>query len=234
MGLSPLSRRKRNRRRAVTRRRARIRAMASAGLSRPEIAAKLNVTIARASVLMRAAGVRLSRAPISPNPYKGLLRYRVLAHLARAPGPLPTIAVVLAVTGGDNALRDLHRVHSVMRCLLASNSVKKTRGTRNTVLWELTESRPPMTPDDARNLVLNGAPFGDVFELLPEADRPGFREWYLSNPDLPNLKARTRQKVPVASVPTSTGEMCKCGGFLVRTGTCLTCQSCGQSSGGCS
>lgn len=32
-----------------------------------------------------------------------------------------------------------------------------------------------------------------------------------------------------------TGEMCtECGGFMVRTGTCMTCQSCGSSSGGCS
>lgn len=33
---------------------------------------------------------------------------------------------------------------------------------------------------------------------------------------------------------SSNGELCtKCGGFLVRTGSCLTCQSCGSSSGGC-
>lgn len=31
-----------------------------------------------------------------------------------------------------------------------------------------------------------------------------------------------------------SSELCpKCGGFLVRTGSCLTCQSCGESSGGC-
>lgn len=35
----------------------------------------------------------------------------------------------------------------------------------------------------------------------------------------------------------ATGELCRkdgCGGMMVRTGTCLTCQSCGDSSGGCS
>lgn len=35
-------------------------------------------------------------------------------------------------------------------------------------------------------------------------------------------------------VVEATGENCpKCQGFLVRTGSCLTCQSCGESSGGC-
>jgi hypothetical protein len=44
---------------------------------------------------------------------------------------------------------------------------------------------------------------------------------------------------PFASVffperPQITGEMCHepgCGGFLVRTGSCLTCQSCGANEG---
>jgi hypothetical protein len=32
-----------------------------------------------------------------------------------------------------------------------------------------------------------------------------------------------------------TGEFCsECGGMMVRTGTCMTCQLCGTSSGGCS
>lgn len=31
-----------------------------------------------------------------------------------------------------------------------------------------------------------------------------------------------------------SGDMCKCGGLMVRTGTCMTCQTCGSSSGGCS
>lgn len=44
---------------------------------------------------------------------------------------------------------------------------------------------------------------------------------------------------PVAMKPAqraeATGNACaKCGGLLVRTGTCLTCQSCADSSGGCS
>lgn len=32
-------------------------------------------------------------------------------------------------------------------------------------------------------------------------------------------------------IPSPTGEFCKCGGPLVRTGTCLTCQLCGWSKG---
>lgn len=39
---------------------------------------------------------------------------------------------------------------------------------------------------------------------------------------------------PVA--PQMSGDACHdCGAFaMVRTGTCLTCQACGSSSGGCS
>ena len=37
-----------------------------------------------------------------------------------------------------------------------------------------------------------------------------------------------------APVPTSSGNYCICGGLMVRTGTCETCQSCGSTSGGCS
>jgi hypothetical protein len=36
--------------------------------------------------------------------------------------------------------------------------------------------------------------------------------------------------------PALSGDMChSCGNFaMVRTGTCLTCQACGDASGGCS
>lgn len=41
---------------------------------------------------------------------------------------------------------------------------------------------------------------------------------------------------PWRSPPTVTGDLCQgCGGpNMVRTGTCLTCQDCGSTSGGCS
>jgi hypothetical protein len=44
--------------------------------------------------------------------------------------------------------------------------------------------------------------------------------------------------IPVKRKPAikPTGDSCQeCGSFaMVRTGTCMTCQSCGSSSGGCS
>lgn len=40
---------------------------------------------------------------------------------------------------------------------------------------------------------------------------------------------------PPAPVPRPTGDVCTtCGGMLVQTGKCRTCQSCGSSDGGCS
>lgn len=37
------------------------------------------------------------------------------------------------------------------------------------------------------------------------------------------------------STARPAGDVCQtCGGMLVRTGKCLTCQSCGNSDGGCS
>jgi hypothetical protein len=31
-----------------------------------------------------------------------------------------------------------------------------------------------------------------------------------------------------------TGMLCECGGIMVQTGSCSTCSTCGESSGGCS
>lgn len=73
-----------------------------------------------------------------------------------------------------------------------------------------------------------GEPYGDVFPQVGEGDRPALAEWFVAASGVPNLTAR-RARSPVAS-----GNLCRlCGGFLVRTGTCETCQSCGNSTGGC-
>lgn len=88
--------------------------------------------------------------------------------------------------------------------------------------------------DDAKNLVLNGTPFGDVYEKVPEADRLAFKGWYVTTPGVPNLAGRERSQPVAKPKPETTDQLCRdCGGFMVRTGTCYTCQSCGSSSGGC-
>jgi hypothetical protein len=46
----------------------------------------------------------------------------------------------------------------------------------------------------------------------------------------PEVQAPTTQ-----AIAQPTGDVCQtCGGMLVQTGKCRTCQSCGTSDGGCS
>lgn len=107
-----------------------------------------------------------------------------------------------------------------------------------------------MTLDEARAAIRSGAHYGDVYEHLGPADGAELAAWYVREPGVPNLAARQPTAaapdperplreisgVPKheAPVPVPTGDTCKrCGGLTVRTGTCLTCQSCGDSSGGC-
>jgi hypothetical protein len=88
--------------------------------------------------------------------------------------------------------------------------------------------------DDAQALIISGVLFGDVFGLVPEAERDTLREWYCTTSGLPNLAGRSRPPTKTQAVPVPSGDMCsKCGGHMVRTGTCMTCSSCGESSGGC-
>ena len=61
---------------------------------------------------------------------------------------------------------------------------------------------------------VRGLPLGDAFPLIAAET-------------VPDLAVRAaRQPVP-------SGNLCKCGGLMVRTETCETCSSCGTSSGGC-
>lgn len=47
-------------------------------------------------------------------------------------------------------------------------------------------------------------------------------------------KAHSADIAKYQVVAEASSELCpKCQGFMVRTGSCLTCQSCGESSGGC-
>jgi hypothetical protein len=86
-----------------------------------------------------------------------------------------------------------------------------------------------MTVDEAVKRVVAGAEFGTVYPRLKGAeDKLTFKLWWLGESGIPALGLRTKH-------PEYTGEACgRCGSLnLVRTGTCKTCQDCGDSSGGC-
>lgn len=89
-----------------------------------------------------------------------------------------------------------------------------------------------MTFDEAKTRLIGGAEFGDVFPHLPEAEGLRLKHWYTGDSRLPALKERASRN---GKHVEPTGDVCSvCGGLLVRTGTCLTCQVCGSTTGGCS
>jgi len=100
-----------------------------------------------------------------------------------------------------------------------------------------------MTYTEGQNLALDGAKFGDVFPALySDDDRRLFKAWWLAEPSVPKtrlspqeaglLRVRTMQADHRAA---ESGNTCTvCGGLMVQTGKCQTCQSCGNSPGGCS
>lgn len=108
-----------------------------------------------------------------------------------------------------------------------------------------------VTLEEAKQLVADhGVRYGDVFPLLPEGDREPFREWFLHAPGLPNLAARDPAPpspngeledddppavIPITSARASgyTGDVCQhCqGSRMVRSGACLRCEDCGQTTG---
>jgi hypothetical protein len=108
-----------------------------------------------------------------------------------------------------------------------------------------------VTLDEAKFAIRAGALFGECSPRIADSgERWQLADWFVREPGLPNLAARQQQAAPApaptrhvaegggaihsAPLPESTGEVCKkCGGLMVRTGTCYTCQSCGESSGGC-
>lgn len=87
-----------------------------------------------------------------------------------------------------------------------------------------------MTIDEAQDFIKAGVTFGDVFPLVDPVHHGALREWFVRTPGLPCLAART----PTAAGTAPSGNACpRCGGLMVRTGSCETCQACGESSGGC-
>lgn len=93
-------------------------------------------------------------------------------------------------------------------------------------------------------------PFGQFRAAWEEMERPGGaslltevqEQAIVNNSQGGALPAKVTKHQPSAEVKRgvyapkaiTTGEVCHvCGGLMVRTGSCLTCQSCGSSSGGC-
>ncbi len=83
-----------------------------------------------------------------------------------------------------------------------------------------------MTLTEAKELIrIKGVLFGDVFPEVEEHNREVLKEWYVTATGVPNIVAREAAK------PVFSGRVCHCGGMLVRTGSCETCQSCGHNEG---
>lgn len=87
----------------------------------------------------------------------------------------------------------------------------------------------PMKLEDAKLAIRRGVAFDVAGDGLSPVELEVLKAWYVREPSVPNTGARRPKPVPEVS-----SDLCpRCGGFMVRTGTCLTCQSCGESSGGC-
>lgn len=108
-----------------------------------------------------------------------------------------------------------------------------------------------ITIEDAQEAIRRGAFYGDVYELLAEADREALKQWYLHEPGLPNLAARERPAPapgPACERPLKEisgrpnkkhttfidlNPCSRCGSSEFVPGSCPTCANCGESSGGC-
>lgn len=100
-----------------------------------------------------------------------------------------------------------------------------------------------MTCEEGQALALKGVRFADIYPaIIMEEDRRLFKSWWLAEPTVPTsrispqeaglLRVRAMEAQDRAVV---SGNGCTvCGGLMVWTGKCQTCQTCGNSSGGCS
>lgn len=88
-----------------------------------------------------------------------------------------------------------------------------------------------MTLEEAKQGVSLGLTFGSLYPMLDEIDRDDFRNWYVKNPDVPNLSRRKKEPVKVMAGCGYTGNSCpSCGSVrMVRTGICERCEDCGDS-----
>ncbi len=93
-----------------------------------------------------------------------------------------------------------------------------------------------MSLDEAKTGVTLGLPFGSLYPMLDETDRDDFRQWFVRDRTVPNLRDRPHQsngnKVLVAAGCGYTGNACpSCGSVrVVRSGACETCNECGTTS----
>jgi hypothetical protein len=110
-----------------------------------------------------------------------------------------------------------------------------------------------VTLDQAKQMILEGAKFGDVYPILledsphPMRETKELREWYTATPNVPaRVEPAKRDSIPAQTFDvlptkngqhkpkaTQTGKFCPdCGGCrIVRTGSCETCQDCGRNEG---
>lgn len=150
----------------------------------------------------------------------GPIRDRILSALKS--GEYVPTPKVISDSGGSRS-----SVHAALSRLWSQGVVDHfvpdpAPGGPRVALWLL---RLCMTIDEAKEMLVKGVEFGVVFMCVDPTDRNRLKEWYVLRPGLPNLAARRAS--------TNSANVCgKCGGILVRTGTCETCQMCGDS-GGC-
>ena len=96
-----------------------------------------------------------------------------------------------------------------------------------------------LTLEEAKQALQAGAKFGNVYsELFNVAnDGEALKHYFAHGLHLAKEDRPLREitGVPRDRVTNYTGDPCSnCGSFLmVRSGTCLTCQACGSTSGGC-
>lgn len=83
-----------------------------------------------------------------------------------------------------------------------------------------------MTLTEAKEAIrIRGAFFHEIEPQVEEHNREELRKWFVCAEGVPNLVARKARE------PVLSGRVCQCGGMLVRTGSCETCQSCGHNEG---
>ena len=75
-----------------------------------------------------------------------------------------------------------------------------------------------------------------ALRFLPADDLDEFgMKGHAAEPDMQELHELREPSAKIVNGFTAAGTVCRnCGGMMFRSGTCLTCLSCGTSSGGCS